>query len=65
MIDQTYHRTPAAHDGIDQRLMDAYDAMVIGRVRRGIIDCEEPREDETVEAFMRRKLAEAGIEVPA
>ena len=49
---------------IDQKLEDAYFDHVMARVRRGIIDCEEPREDESYDAFMLRKLSEQESEVP-
>lgn len=50
---------------IDQTLMDAYLDYGEDMVRRGIIDCEMPGDDESVEDWMRRKLREAGREVPA
>lgn len=49
---------------IDQRLMDAYLDYVQSPAMSGLLDCEMPREDESVEDWMRRKLREAGQEVP-
>lgn len=49
---------------IDQELMEAYLDYGEDMVRRGMLDCEMPHDDEAVEDWMRRKLREAGREVP-